>query len=86
MMEEARMETPGTTGMDDEKTKKLGLMRFWLFGAFVIVIVAATVYVGGAIGTGLAILRELNYWIAVVVTGALCAIWYFGYKAWLNRS
>ena len=86
MMEEARMEPTGTTGMDDEKTKKLGLMRFWLFGAFVIVIVAATVYVGGAIGTGLAILRELNYWIAVVVTAVLCAVWYFGYKAWLNRG
>ena len=45
-----------------------------------------TVYVGGAIGTGMAIFRELNYWIAVVVAGILCAVGYYVYRWWLGRS
>lgn len=70
----------------DEKAKMLGLMRYWLFGTFVIVWTAATVYVGAAVGTGLAIFRELNYWIAIVVAAALCVGAYFLYKWWLSRS
>ncbi len=51
----------------DDQAKRLGLMKFWLFGTFTIIWTAMTVYVGGAIGTGMAIFGERNYWIAVVV-------------------
>jgi len=72
--------------MSEEKTKMLNLMKFWLFGTFTIIITAATVYVGAAIGTGLAILRELNYWLAVIIVAALCVASYYGYKWWLDRK
>ncbi len=42
----------------DDQAKRLGLMKFWLFGTFIIIWTAMTVYVGGAIGTGLAIFAE----------------------------
>jgi NADH:ubiquinone oxidoreductase subunit 3 (subunit A) len=70
--------------MDNEKNLKL--MKFWLFGTFVIVFVATTVYVGAAIGTGLAILGTFGYWSAMVVTAVLCVAWYYIYKWYLNRS
>ena len=70
----------------DDKTTKLKLMRFWLFGTFIIIFAAATVYVGGAVGTGLSILSELNYWLAMLVAALLCVAWYYIYKWYLNRQ
>jgi hypothetical protein len=70
--------------MDQEKMLKL--MRFWLFGTFIIIFVAVTIYVGGALGTGLLILRELNYWLAMIVTALLCVVLYYGYKGYLTRK
>jgi hypothetical protein len=70
----------------DEKEKMLKLMRFWLFGTFLIVFVAATVYIGGALGTGLAIFSQLNFWIAFVVTAVICVLWYYLYKWYLERK
>ena len=69
-----------------EKEKMLKLMRFWLFGTFVIIFSAASIYVGGAIGTGTLIFREANYWIAMVVTALLCVAWYYIYKWYLDRQ
>jgi uncharacterized membrane protein YoaK (UPF0700 family) len=70
----------------DEKTKKLKLMRFWLFGVFVIIFAAFTVYIGGALGTGLMILREVNYWIALIAMAVLCVAAYYLYKWYLGRK
>ncbi len=70
----------------DDKTTKLKLMRFWLFGTFIIIFAAATVYVGGAVGAGLSILSELNYWLAMLVAALLCVAWYYIYKWYLNRQ
>lgn len=72
--------------MSDEKTKMLKLMKFWLFGTFIIIFAAATVYVGGVLGTGLQILRELYYWLAIIIAAALCVACYYGYKWWLDRK
>ncbi len=69
-----------------EKDKKLNLMRFWIFGIFIIVVAAATIYVGWVAGTGTAIFREVRYWIAIVASALICALVYFGYKAYLNRK
>ncbi len=69
-----------------EKDKMLGLMRFWLFGTFVIVFVATTIYTGGALGLGLAIFGQPNFWLAMGLTAVLCVIWYYIYSWYLNRK
>ena len=69
----------------DEKEKMLGLMRFWLFGTFLIIFVASTVYIGGAVGTGLMIFSQPNYWFSLIITAVLCIAWYYVYKWYLNR-
>ena len=69
-----------------DKEKMLGLMRYWLFGTFVIVFAAATIYVGAALGTGLAIFGQLYFWIAMLVTAALCVLWYYIYKWYLDKK
>ena len=69
-----------------DKDKKLILMNFWIFGAFVIIWASSTIYVGSVVGTGTAIFREMNYWIAIIVSGLLCGLWYFGYSKYLNRE
>jgi Mn2+/Fe2+ NRAMP family transporter len=76
----------GGRAMSDEKTKRLNLMKFWLFGTFIIIFAAATAYVGIALGTGLQILGQLNYWIAIIITAVLCVAFYYGYKWWLDRK
>lgn len=69
-----------------DKEKMLNLMRFWLFGTFVIVFVAATIYVGVALGTGLAIFKEPFFWLAMLITGVLCVVWYYIYKWYLDKK
>lgn len=71
--------------MSEQKTKLLNLMRFWLFGTFVIVWAAVTAYIG--------LFTDQNAWVAVTagfpiwgITGVLCIVWYFGYRWWLGRS
>lgn len=71
--------------MSDEKAKLLNLMRFWLFGTFIIVWAAITLYIG--------LFTDRDWWWAIRagfpiwgITGALCILWYFGYSWWLNRK
>ena len=71
---------------EEEKTKMLGLMKFWLFGTFIIIFAATTVYTGGALGLGLLIMQEAFYWYAMVITAALCVAWYYVYRWYLNRK
>lgn len=68
--------------MDDEK--KLKLMRFWLFGTFVIIFSAATVYVGQF--TGMAIFTDWRYWASLIITAVLCVVVFFIYKAVLDKK
>jgi hypothetical protein len=70
----------------NDKDKMLRLMRYWLVGTFIIIYAAATIYVGGALGTGLAILGELNYWLAILITAVLSFGAYYLYKWYLERS
>lgn len=70
--------------MSNQKDNLLRLMRFWLFGTFVIVWAAITVYIG---------LFTNRDWFAAIkagfpiwgITGVLCIIWYLGYAYWLRR-
>ena len=68
--------------MDNDK--KLNLMRFWLFGTFVIIFAGATVFVGQF--TGMAILGDWRYWASMIITAALCVGAYFIYQAYLNKN
>ncbi len=74
--------------MSEDKVKRLNLMRFWLFGTFVIVWAATFTFtylwiapVGASITE--VILTALPVWVA---TAVLAVIWYFGYKWWLTRD
>ncbi len=69
-----------------DKEKMLKLMRFWLFGTFLIVFVAAIIFVGGALGTGVAILGQFNFWLAFIIAAVLCVAAYYGYKWYLDKN
>ena len=70
--------------MSEEQTKRLRLMRIWLFGTFVIVAAAVAVY--GGFFTGVFILQSTGYWLIVGITAVLCVAVYFGYQWWLRRT
>jgi len=71
--------------MSERKTKLLNLFRFWLFGTFVIVWAALTMYIG---------LFTSQDWMAAIMAGfpiwgtvaVLCVVWYFVYQTWLKRQ
>jgi hypothetical protein len=74
--------------MSEDKEKRLNLMRFWLFGTFVIVWAATFAFtylwivpVGADFMD--VVITALPVW---VVTAVLAVIWYFGYKWWLGRD
>ncbi len=71
---------------DEEKNKMTKLMKFWLFGTFIIFFAATTVYTGGALGLGMKILQQPNYWYAMIGTAALCVVWFYVYRWYLNRG
>ncbi|MCJ7708605.1 MAG: hypothetical protein MUO38_13435, partial [Anaerolineales bacterium] len=58
---------------------------FWLFGTFIIVWVAITVYIG--------LFTNRNWWMAIKagfpiwgITALLCILFYFGYSFYLKRK
>jgi len=72
--------------MDDKKPSKLSLlklMRFWLFGTFIIVFAAVTVYIGLFASWSTALVKGLPIW---GLTAVLCVLWYFVYQWYLNRK
>ncbi len=66
-----------------DNTKLLGLMRYWLFGTFIIVFVAVTMYIGLFVGWTSALLKGLPIW---GITAVLCVLFYFGYRWYLGRK
>ncbi len=71
--------------MSEDKTKLLNLMRFWLFGTFIIVWAAITLYIGLFTDQNwiLALRAGLPIW---GIVGGTCIVFYFGYKMWLGRK
>lgn len=67
-----------------DKQTKLKLMVFWLFGTFLIIFAATTVYIG--IWTGTLILGVWQYWASMGIMAVLCVIAYYVYRAYLNRQ
>jgi hypothetical protein len=68
-----------------EKEKLLNLMRFWLFGTFIIVFAATFMYVGLFTDRNWvqALTASLPIW---GITAVLCVIWYFVYKMYSDRK
>jgi hypothetical protein len=71
--------------MSEEHSKLLNLMKFWLFGTFVIVWAAITLYIG--------LFTSRDWWMAIRsgfpiwgIVGALCILFYFGYRMYLTRK
>jgi hypothetical protein len=69
--------------MSDKKSM-LKLMRFWLFGTFVIVWTAITIYIG--------LFTSGDWWTAIRagfpiwgICGVLCFVVYYGYKTYQSR-
>ncbi len=67
-----------------EKDKLLKLMRFWLFGTFIIVFAAVTVFAGMVVGT--AIFSQPNYWLIIGITAIVCVVGYYIYKGYLDKQ
>jgi len=70
--------------MNDQDKKLVNLMGYWLFGTFVIVWAAITMYIG--------LFTDRDWSMAVRsgfpiwgITALLCVMWYFGYRWWLAR-
>ena len=68
-----------------DKKKLLNLMKFWLFGTFVIVFAAVTAYI--VMFTGGDWLQALRAGLPIWgITAVLCVVWYFFYQWYLNRQ
>ena len=69
----------------DDKEKLLGLMKFWLFGTFIIVFTATTVYLGMFTNNNwmLALKSSFPMW---GITAVLCIIWFYVYKWYIGRK
>ncbi len=71
--------------MSEDKTKLLNLMRFWLFGTFIIVWAAITLYIGLFTDQNWiwALRAGLPIWGTV---GVICIVFYYGYKMFQGRN
>ena len=74
--------------MNEDAVKRLNLMRFWLFGTFMIVWAATLAFtymwivpLGADFGD--VVRAAAPVWVA---TAVLAVVWYLGYKWWLGRS
>jgi hypothetical protein len=66
-----------------DKAHLLGLMRFWLFGTFIIVFAAITVYIGLFVDWSQALIQGLPIW---GLTAVLCVLWYFLYAFYISHK
>ncbi len=68
-----------------DKEKSLRLMRFWLFGTFVILFTATTIVLGLFVPV-VEILKLPSYWLSMGLSAALCAATFYGYRAYISRK
>jgi len=69
----------------EEKNKKLKLMRFWLFGIFVIVFAALTAFLYMP-AKGNLVAAITGAWLIWLILAVLCVLAYFIYKWILDRK
>jgi hypothetical protein len=71
--------------MEEMMEKKLKLMRFWLFGIFVIVFAGITAFIYFP-ALGDIWLAVTSGWMLWGGTAVLCILVYYGYKWYLGRK
>ena len=71
--------------MDEDKVKRLKVMRFWLFGTFVIVWASITMYIGLFTGSDWVAALKAGFPIWGII-GVACIVWYVVYLWWLRRQ
>src|SRR3972149_8368743 len=76
---------PGRWIVSEHNVQLLKLMRFWLFGTFVIVVAALTAYIGLFTGQDWLTALEAGFPIWGI-TAVLCIGWDVGYSLWLRRK
>ena len=85
MVEETPKAEEKAPEAEDKKQNLLQLMRFWLFGTFLIVTIATFAYMYiFAMGNIGQVLR--NGWPMWLITLGLCVLAYFGYMFYLKRK
>jgi hypothetical protein len=67
-----------------DKVKVRKLMRFWVFGTFLISAAAVTTYAG--VITGFLIFREPLYWLIIGVTAVASVLILLVYEWYLGRK
>lgn len=67
-----------------EDSKEIKLMKFWLFGTFVIIFAATTVYIGQFVG--LEIMKSWQYWASMGAAAALSVVAFQVYKSYLTNK
>ncbi|MBT3240049.1 MAG: hypothetical protein HON98_04975 [Chloroflexi bacterium] len=67
-----------------DKEKMLRLMKFWLFGTFVILFAATTVYLGQFLG--LEIMKTWEYWVTMAAAAVLSYLIFVFYKGYLAKQ
>ncbi len=67
-----------------DKEKMLKLMKFWLFGTFVILFAATTVFIGQFIG--LELMKTWEYWGTMAAAAVLSYLVYVIYKGYLEKQ
>jgi hypothetical protein len=71
---------------DMEKKKRINLMRYWLFGVFIIFFTAITLYIGVALGLGLMIFQLPAYWLVMGMIAIFCMMTNSLYKIYLTQN
>jgi amino acid transporter len=69
----------------EEKNKKLKLMRFWLFGVFVIAFAAITAFLYVPTKGNL-LMAITGAWLIWLILAVACVLFYFIYKWILDRK
>ena len=84
-MQERKFMSEKKPASDNEKL--LNLMRYWLFGTFVIVLAATLAFVYLLAGSQIGIVFSNPWlWLIWAITAALCVGAYFGYGAYLKNK
>jgi hypothetical protein len=68
-----------------DRKRRLSLMRYWLFGVFILIFTAMTIYLGGVWGLGIYIFAQPRYWMAMGGTASLTILTYYLYKRFLLK-
>ena len=67
-----------------DENKSLSLMKFWLFGTFLIISVATTIFLGQFLG--LAVFKLSAYWFSMVAVAVFVVVSFYLYRWYIQRN